>query len=87
MELSEWERVLRVNLTGTFLCARAVARTMKEAGKGVAKVSFQQIDSRWRVDLYPLRRPIVPEMKAFAPMRRFDQSDTRAPSKHADFPP
>src|SRR5215472_8266543 len=24
MELSEWERVLRVNLTGTFLCARAV---------------------------------------------------------------
>jgi NAD(P)-dependent dehydrogenase (short-subunit alcohol dehydrogenase family) len=35
MELSEWERVLRVNLTGTFLCARAVARAMKEAGKGV----------------------------------------------------
>lgn len=34
MELSEWERVLRVNLTGTFLCARAVARAMKEAGKG-----------------------------------------------------
>lgn len=34
MELSEWERVLRVNLTGTFLCARAAARAMKEAGKG-----------------------------------------------------
>src|SRR5215470_6983721 len=30
MELSEWERVLRANLTGTFLCARAVARAMKE---------------------------------------------------------
>ena len=26
MKLSEWERVLRVNLTGTFVCARAVAR-------------------------------------------------------------
>ncbi len=35
MELSEWERVLRVNLTGTFVCARAVARRMKEAGRGV----------------------------------------------------
>ena len=34
MELSEWERVLRVNLTGTFLCACAVARAMKQAGKG-----------------------------------------------------
>lgn len=35
MELSEWEHVLRINLTGTFHCARAVARLMKEAGKGV----------------------------------------------------
>jgi NAD(P)-dependent dehydrogenase (short-subunit alcohol dehydrogenase family) len=34
MELAEWERVLRVNLTGTFLCARAVARLMKDAGGG-----------------------------------------------------
>jgi NAD(P)-dependent dehydrogenase (short-subunit alcohol dehydrogenase family) len=35
MDLAEWERVLRVNLTGTFLCARAAARAMKEAGHGV----------------------------------------------------
>ena len=35
MKVSEWEQVLRVNLTGTFLCARAVARGMKEAGQGV----------------------------------------------------
>jgi NAD(P)-dependent dehydrogenase (short-subunit alcohol dehydrogenase family) len=34
MKLSEWERVLRVNLTGTFICARAVAARMKEAGGG-----------------------------------------------------
>ena len=26
MQLAEWERVLRINLTGTFLCAQAVAR-------------------------------------------------------------
>jgi NAD(P)-dependent dehydrogenase (short-subunit alcohol dehydrogenase family) len=35
MDLKEWESVLRVNLTGTFLCARAAARLMKEAGRGV----------------------------------------------------
>jgi NAD(P)-dependent dehydrogenase (short-subunit alcohol dehydrogenase family) len=35
LELSEWEHVLRVNLTGTFLCARAVARAMRDAGRGV----------------------------------------------------
>ena len=34
MELAEWERVLRVNLSGTFVCACAVARRMKEAGGG-----------------------------------------------------
>lgn len=35
MEISEWERVLRVNLTGTFVCARAVAARMKDVGRGV----------------------------------------------------
>jgi NAD(P)-dependent dehydrogenase (short-subunit alcohol dehydrogenase family) len=34
MDLAEWERVLRVNLTGTFVCARAAASRMKEAGRG-----------------------------------------------------
>ena len=34
MMLSEWELVLRVNLTGTFVCARAVAARMKEDGRG-----------------------------------------------------
>src|SRR3972149_160939 len=29
--LDEWERVLRVNLTGPFLCARAVLPTMRKA--------------------------------------------------------
>jgi NAD(P)-dependent dehydrogenase (short-subunit alcohol dehydrogenase family) len=35
MELAEWERVLRVNLTGTFVCARAAAARMRGAGRGV----------------------------------------------------
>src|SRR5215510_13677917 len=40
-----------------------------------------------RHDFYSLRCPVVPEMKAFAPMSRFDQSDARAPPKHVTFPP
>jgi 3-oxoacyl-[acyl-carrier protein] reductase len=32
--LEEWERVLRVNVTGAFLCARAVAPAMRNAGWG-----------------------------------------------------
>jgi NAD(P)-dependent dehydrogenase (short-subunit alcohol dehydrogenase family) len=35
MQLAEWERVLRVNLTGTFVCAQTAAAHMKEAGRGV----------------------------------------------------
>lgn len=34
MKLAEWDQVLRVNLTGTFAAARAVAARMKEAGRG-----------------------------------------------------
>lgn len=33
-ELADWERVLRTNLTGTFLCCQAAARIMKEQGGG-----------------------------------------------------
>lgn len=32
--LAEWESVMRVNVTGTFLCCRAVARHMRAAGFG-----------------------------------------------------
>jgi NAD(P)-dependent dehydrogenase (short-subunit alcohol dehydrogenase family) len=34
LSLAEWERVVRVNLTGQFLCARAVLPTMLEQGWG-----------------------------------------------------
>lgn len=33
--LSEWDQVIRTNLTGTFLCAQAVARSMVQQGSGV----------------------------------------------------
>ena len=32
--LAEWEKVLRVNITGTYLCACAVAPTMRQSGWG-----------------------------------------------------
>jgi len=34
MPLEIWEKILRVNLTGTFLCARAAARAMIAGGRG-----------------------------------------------------
>lgn len=34
VSLEEWERVLRVNLTGTFLCCQAAGRIMREQGGG-----------------------------------------------------
>ena len=34
MDLAEWDQVLRVNLTGTFVTARAVAARMKDVGRG-----------------------------------------------------
>jgi 3-oxoacyl-[acyl-carrier protein] reductase len=46
MSLEEWERNLRVNLTGTFLCAQAAARVMVGQGAGrivnVASISGQR---------------------------------------------
>ena len=34
IELAEWEAVIRVNLTGTFVCCQAVAPVMREQGFG-----------------------------------------------------
>jgi 3-oxoacyl-[acyl-carrier protein] reductase len=46
MPLVEWERNLRVNLTGTFLCAQAAARAMVGQGSGriinIASISGQR---------------------------------------------
>lgn len=46
LSLDEWERNLRVNLTGTFLCAQAVGRVMVDQGGGrivnIASISGQR---------------------------------------------
>ena len=42
-EHAEWERVLAVNLTGTFLTIRAAAQAMVEAGEGGSIVSVSSI--------------------------------------------
>lgn len=34
MELSEWKNILHINLTGTFICSKAVAKVMAKNGKG-----------------------------------------------------
>ena len=34
LELADWERVLRVNLTGSFLCTKYFGRLMIDAGRG-----------------------------------------------------
>ncbi len=44
--LSEWEQVLRINLTGVFLCSQSAARVMKTQGSGkiinIASLSGQR---------------------------------------------
>ncbi|MCE9638641.1 MAG: glucose 1-dehydrogenase [Betaproteobacteria bacterium] len=46
MTLDAWERILRINLTGTMLCSQAAARAMIEAGGGriinIASISGQR---------------------------------------------
>ena len=47
--LEEWERELAVNLTGSFICSRAAARRMVEAGNGGVIINT----STTVVDRYP----------------------------------
>lgn len=44
LNLEEWEKVLRVNLTGTFLCCQAAARIMKE-NKGGSILNITSLTS------------------------------------------
>ncbi|MHB8439902.1 MAG: SDR family NAD(P)-dependent oxidoreductase [Acidimicrobiales bacterium] len=43
MDVTEWDRVMRVNLRGTFLCLRAVARGMVEQASGGAIVAVTSV--------------------------------------------
>jgi NAD(P)-dependent dehydrogenase (short-subunit alcohol dehydrogenase family) len=52
LALSDWDKVIAVNMTGAFLCARAVARTMI-AGGGGAIVNVASIMGMSGGGLYP----------------------------------
>lgn len=43
MPLEVWERIIRVNLTGTFLCSRAAARRMVEQKRGGRIVNISSV--------------------------------------------
>jgi len=47
MDLDTWQRVLRTNLDGSFLCARAAARHMVERGAGGSLVVVSSTISRY----------------------------------------
>ena len=48
MSLEEWERVLAVNLTGAFLCAREAARGPIDAGAPGVIVNVSSVPSSSR---------------------------------------
>ncbi len=45
VSLENWERIIKVNLTGTFLCSQAAARIMKDQTGGGAIVNIASIGS------------------------------------------
>jgi NAD(P)-dependent dehydrogenase (short-subunit alcohol dehydrogenase family) len=53
LDLADWEKVVAVNMTGAFLCARAAARRMIAAGRGGAIVNLGSIMSLSGGGLYP----------------------------------
>jgi NAD(P)-dependent dehydrogenase (short-subunit alcohol dehydrogenase family) len=46
-EIASWQRVLRTNLDGSFLCTRAAARHMVDRGEGGSMVIVSSIISRY----------------------------------------
>lgn len=53
LPLAEWDKVVAVNMTGAFLCARSAARHMIAAGRGGAIVGTGSIMSLSGGGLYP----------------------------------
>lgn len=53
LALADWEKVVAVNMTGVFLCARAAARHMIAGGKGGAIVNVASIMGLSGGGLYP----------------------------------
>jgi NAD(P)-dependent dehydrogenase (short-subunit alcohol dehydrogenase family) len=53
LALADWEKVISVNMTGVFLCARAAARHMIAGGRGGAMVNVASIMGLSGGGLYP----------------------------------
>lgn len=53
LTLADWDKVLSVNVTAAFLCARAAARFMIDSGKGGAVVNVASIMGLSGGGLYP----------------------------------
>jgi NAD(P)-dependent dehydrogenase (short-subunit alcohol dehydrogenase family) len=53
LPLEDWDKVVAVNMTGVFLCARAAARHMIAAGQGGAIVNMASIMGFSGGGLYP----------------------------------
>jgi NAD(P)-dependent dehydrogenase (short-subunit alcohol dehydrogenase family) len=53
MPLADWDRIVSVNMTAVFLCARTAARHMIAAGRGGAVVNTASIMSLSGGGLYP----------------------------------
>jgi NAD(P)-dependent dehydrogenase (short-subunit alcohol dehydrogenase family) len=53
LSLADWDKVLAVNVTASFLCARAAARYMIDSGKGGAIVNVASIMGLSGGGLYP----------------------------------
>ena len=45
LDLADWERVLRINLTGTFLCCREAGRAMRHQSDGGCIINIASISS------------------------------------------
>jgi NAD(P)-dependent dehydrogenase (short-subunit alcohol dehydrogenase family) len=43
LELEDWERVIRINMTGTFLCAQEAGRRMIAGGRGGSIINISSI--------------------------------------------
>ena len=61
----EWDEVLRTNVTGTFLCARAVHPFMQRRGRGRI-ITMGSVRVRWGVPATPTTPPRRAPSKAWA---------------------